>query len=253
MSHSKPKKKKPSGLFDLDSIKAKVEDEKRCHNRIRESLRALKEVDLQCIMADALVLKEDEALQLLACKLSVEGLLNLRFALQHVPDNIPRVINGISLRLTFVFKVYSSLPSQSSENLSVENFMLYVRFAETYCSSFLSELKECKSHLWGLTQKENMPFNKFLTPPVTTCLQCQKKLSLRNYPSKAKLFTQEGPIPCSKVTLECRDCSHVYGICNYSNESGTLFYPPEYCIQLIEVSNVTYFDPKLYKWFPSFR
>ncbi len=176
------------------------------------------------------MLMEDEALQLLAAKLSIEGLLNLRNAVQHVPKNIPRVVNGVSLRSTFMFTTY-------------------VKFVETYCPIFLSEKKD-GDNLWKLTQTKDLPYNKFLTPPVATCFQCQKDLTLRNNPSKAKLFTLDGPIPCTKITLECRPCSHVYGICNYSDKSGSHYYPKSdvlFNIDVIEVSNVTYFDVKLYK------
>jgi hypothetical protein len=53
---------------------------------------------------------EDEALQLLASKLSFEGLLNLCDAARHVPKNIPCVVNGISLRYSFIFKIFESFP-----------------------------------------------------------------------------------------------------------------------------------------------
>jgi hypothetical protein len=76
---------------------------------------------------------------------------------------------------------------------------------------------------------------------------------MHNDPSKATLFTSEGPIPCSKISLECRDCSIKYGVANYSEEKGTHFYPEELEVDEIEVSNVTYIDRKLYRWIPSLR
>lgn len=248
------KKKRTSGMFDFDNMLSKFEEEKRNLNTVRERLKAVNEVDLVRLMSDACVLMEDEALQLLAAKLSIEGLLNLRNAVQHVPKNIPRVVNGVSLRSTFMFTTFKSLPSQHMgiKNMSMEDFQTYVKFVETYCPIFLSEKKEC-DNLWKLTQAQDLPYNKFLTPPVARCVQCQKDLTVRNNPSKAKLFTLDGPIPCTKITLECRCCAYVYGICNYSDESGSHFYPSAYNIELIEVSNVTYFDVKLYKWFPSLR
>jgi hypothetical protein len=241
-------------MFDFDNMLSKFEEEKRNLNTVREQLKAVNEVDLVRLMSDACVLMEDEALQLLAAKLSIEGLLNLRNAVQHVPKNIPRVVNGVSLRSTFMFTTFKSLPSQHMgiKNMSMEDFQTYVKFVGTYCPIFLSEKKEC-DNLWKLTQAQDLPYNKFLTPPVARCVQCRKELTVRNNPLKAKLFTLDGPIPCTKITLECRCCAYVYGICNYSDESGSHFYPSAYNIELIEVSNVTYFDVKLYKWFPSLR
>jgi hypothetical protein len=43
----------------------------------------------------------------------------------------------------------------------------------------------------------------------------------------------------------------VYGVCNYTDKSGTHFYP--HVVELVEISDVTYMDVKLYKWFPALR
>lgn len=247
------KKKRTSGMFDFENMQAKFREEKRNVNAARDRLKALKEIDLARLMSDACHLMEDEALQLLASKLSIEGLLNLRDTIQHIPNNIPRIVNGISLRISFMFKTCKSLSSQHFENMSMADFQMYVKFIETYCPVFITAKKPSTDHLWELTQTEDLPYNCFLTPPVSTCTQCDKDLTIRNNPSKAKMFTLEGTIPCTKITLECRSCSHVYGICNYSDKSGSHFYPDHYNVELIEVSNVTYFDFKLYKWFPSLR
>ena len=80
------------------------------------------------------------------------------------------------------------------------------------------------------------------------------KLTMRNYPVNVKLFSTEGPIPCSKITLECGSCSCVYRVRDFNDDLGDHLYPAEIgCspIEIIEVSNVTYIDRKLYKWFPS--
>ena len=254
MSHRQPKKKRTSGLFNFDEVKARVESNNDYIRDVRQRMNALKEVDLCRLMSNASKLTEDEALQLLASKLSIEGLYNLRRAISHVPDNITRVVNGTSMRSTFIYNIFQSFTSLSSENMTVDDLSMYIQFAETYCSSFLT-VKENDNHLWKLTETEELSFLKFLTPPVSLCMQCDKKLSVRNNPSKAKVFTLNGPIPCSKVTLECRDCCYIYGICNYSDAKGTHFYPREMAaaIELVEVSNETYFDQKLYKWFPSLR
>ena len=241
-------------MFNFDEVKARVQSKNDYINDVRERINALKEVDLGRLKSDGCKLSEDEALQLLASKVSVEGVFNLRRAIKHVPENITRMVNGTSLRSTLIFKTFKSLASPSViQNLTnLEDVSLYTDFAESYCSSFLC-VKETDDNLWGLTEDEDFPFNKFLTPPVSLCMQCEKKISMRNNPSRAKLFTLNGPVCCSKVTLECRDCRHIYGICNYSDALGTHFYPSDMNIELVEVSNVTYFDLRLYKWFPCLR
>ena len=231
------KKKRTSGMFDFENMQSKFQEERRNLNAVCERLRAVNEIDLARLMSDACALMEDEALQLLASKLSFKGLLDLRDAIQHVPNNIPCIVNGISLRLSFIFKIFKSLLSQHSDNMSMADFQMYVTFIETYSPAFVSAKKPSVAHLSKLTQKEDLPFNNFIAPPVARCFQCEKDLTIRNNPSKAKLFTLDGPIPCTKVTLECRCCSYVYGVCNYSEKSGSHFYPKsdEYDIDLIEV------------------
>ena len=204
-------------MFDFQNMQSKFQEERKNLNAVRERLKTVNEIDLARLMSDACALTEDEALQLLASKLSIEWLLNLRDAIQHVPKNIPRIVNGISLRIRFMFKTFKSLPLQHLVNMSMLDFQIYVKFVETYCPMLIAAKKPSVDHLWKLTQTEDLP--------------------------------------CTKVTLECRSCSLVYGVCNYSDESGSHFYPKsdEYDVELIEVSNVTYFDAKLYKWFPSLR
>ena len=144
-------------------------------------------------MSYACALMEDEALQLLASELSFKGLLDLQDAIQQVPNNIHRTVNGISLCLSFIFKIFKSLLSQHSDNMSMADFQTYVTFIETYCPAFISAKKPSIDHLWKLTQKESLPFNKFIVPPVARCSQCEKDLTIRNNPSKAKLFSWTDP------------------------------------------------------------
>jgi hypothetical protein len=138
------KKKRMSGMFDFENMQAKFREEKRNVNAARDRLKALKEIDLARLMSDMCHLMEDKALQLLASKLSIEGLLNLRDTIQHIPNNIPRIVNGISLRISFMFKTYTkkSLSSQHFENLSMADFQMYVKFIETYCLVFITHREE---------------------------------------------------------------------------------------------------------------
>ncbi len=260
MLNRKAKKKKSYTLLDFNSIKAGMEEKDKCLSDIHGHLEALRNIDMKIIVEAANTissspLQEGEVLQILACKLSVPILNLLRAAIHHIPDNIPRLVNSISLRLTYIFNVFNALSPNKNGGLSIDDVGLYVKLLETYCPTFLTK-HDHREDLWALTEKENMPYNRFLTPPVRTCLRCQKLLTMRNYPANVKLFTTEGPIPCSKITLECRNCSCVYRVCNFHDELGNHLYPAEInCsrIEMIEVSNVTYIDLKLYKWFPSLR
>ena len=234
-----------------------MEEKDKCFSDIHSHLEAIRGVDMAMIIEAGNVISPplQELLQIFACKLSVQVLYLLKAAIHHVPDNIPRVVDGVSLRLTYIFKVFNSLSSNRYGNLSIEDVGFYVKVIESYCLTFLAKYDH-REDLWALMEKESMPFNKFLTPPVRTCLRCQKLLTMRNYPANVKLFITEGPIPCSKITLECRSCSCVYRVSNFNDDLGNHLYPTGIdCspIEIIEVSNVTYIDRKLYKWFPSLR
>ena len=42
---------------------------------------------------------------------------------------------------------------------------------------------------------------KFISPPVSACIKCKGSLTMHNLPSRAVLFSLDGPIHVSKVTL----------------------------------------------------
>ena len=109
------KKKRTSGMFDFENMQSKFQEERRNLNAVRERLRAVNEIDLARLMSDVCALMEDEAPKLLASKLSFKGLLDFRDEIQHVPNNIPRIVNGISLRLSFIFKIFKSLLSKKKD------------------------------------------------------------------------------------------------------------------------------------------
>jgi hypothetical protein len=92
--------------------------------------------------------------------------------------------------------------------------MLFANVLEKNCPTFMSQKGDFLSN----------EFKKYLSPPVSTCINCDKKLSMRNNPSSAILFTLNGPVCWAKVSLECRDCSIKYGVCKYSDEHGARYY-----------------------------
>ena len=250
MSEKKGGKRKPARLLNYLAIKASTTANRGYINEVREKISALNNVDFERLLSMSGIcdVSEDEALQLLACKLSVDGLNNLRNALRHVPKNITHVVNGIPLRTSLIHKLFTTMTT--TRTLSIEELSMCVKFMETFCAVFVGQT-DSDEPLWRLTNTEDFSYNKFLTPPVSMCILCENNLTIRNNQSKAKLFTLEGPVPCTKITLERRGCAHVYGVCNYTDKSGTHFYP--HVVELVEISDVTYMDVKLYKWFPALR
>ncbi|CAB4011283.1 Hypothetical predicted protein [Paramuricea clavata] len=240
-------------MFDLDRILATVKSNESNIDNIREHMKALHDVDLQCILMEKVKLTEEEALTLASFQAGVQGIVILKEALRHVPENITRNENGKSMRFIFVCKIFRALASNHgiASTLKDQQIELLCQFLELYCPDFVTSPGH--QSIWSLTQDEGIYFNKFLTPPVTNCLGCDKLLTMHNRPSKATLFTLKGPVPCSKVILECRDCSARYGIAKFTrgNDLGSCFYPQESAIDVIEVSNVTYMGLELDGWIPS--
>ena len=265
MSNKQQKKrKKPSEIFDLDNIVAGLRSNVSFVEKIQEHITALRDVNLEHVLAEKVKLTEEDALTLAAMKIGHHGIIVLREALQHVPANLTRCTKGSSMRFSYVLKIFNALAlnrnginsTQSTALSKEDDVRLMCVFLESYCPEFLSmkaSTTATNTNVWDLSKREQINFNKFLTPPISNCLRCHKQLSMHNDPSKATLFTSEGPIPCSKISLECRDCSIKYGVANYSEERGTHFYPEELEVDEIEVSNVTYIDRKLYRWIPSLR
>lgn len=132
MSNKQGRKRKPTPLLDYEVIKAKAAANNSYLGEVRERIAAVNDVDLQRLLSVRLPVSEEEALQLLASKLSVTGLCNLRTVLRHVPDNITRIINGVPLRATLVHKLFTSMvtANQYCSNLSVDDMSLYMNFAE---------------------------------------------------------------------------------------------------------------------------
>ena len=247
MSH-KSKKKRPSCLFDLDNIKASIQAKASRTDRVRELLRGLREVDVNDLISNEYDLGEHDIITILTSKISIQTLNYLRKALQHVPTNITRVVDKTPMRSAIIFKVFTSLRSTATGTFihpTVEELETYGKILETRCPLFMSVDTD-------LSNQDSL-LDKYLTPPVSVCTRCDKRLSMRNNPSRAVLFTLNGPVPCSKFTLECRNCSIHFGVCNYTDRSGTCFYPLNFDLDLIEVSNVTYFHRDLYQWMPSLR
>ncbi len=240
--------------FDLDRITASVKSSEQYHANIRHHVAALRrEVNIEKMLKEKAKLTEDEAISLAALRYGIKALLILKEVLQHIPSNITRVYaRGIAMRLAYIHKMFNAWAPTS---LNEDELNSLCSFLEAYCPDFLkSQLSAEKSEkAWELIRQEGIHFNKFLTPPVSNCLQCDTQLTMHNNPSKATLFTRDGPIPCSKISLECRDCSIRYGVANFTNEQGSHFYPQDLAIDFIEVSNVTYVDTKLYRWIPSLR
>ena len=81
--------------------------------------------------------------------------------------------------------------------------------------------------LWQATNDTGMPHLRFLGPPSVFCYHCHSPLSANNSPTSIVLYSQDGPIPASKIILRCKRCNIHYhpevfgnGVEGYSYYNG---------------------------------
>lgn len=243
------KRRRLGECFTPEAIASKLSERKRVQEELDAVFSRLKSWDLAELVANNIAVSEDQAMQLISAKLSVHGLLSLKLALDHVPRTYSAKTRGTSTSIREF--LVSEIMKKKGFPLSPADVKSYVLVVERFCPTFLSSTLDIGDILWELSGESEYRFNRFITPPVESCLKCEETLSMHNQPSKAIVHGVTGPLPASKVTLECKSCKTTYGVGHFSDESGRHFYPKEKQSPLIEASNVTYMDRNLYKWIPS--
>ena len=140
MSEKKGKKRKTAPLLDYLAIKASTTAKRGYINEVREKISALNNVDFERLLSMSGIcnVSEDEVLQLLASKLSVDGLNNLRNALRHVPKNITRIVDGIPLRTSLIHKLFTTMTATKA-HMSIEELSKCIQFMETFCTVFVDQ------------------------------------------------------------------------------------------------------------------
>lgn len=77
---------------------------------------------------------------------------------------------------------------------------------ETFGNDLVNLQTPIAEVLWKVTLATKVAHTAFLGPPTTTCLVCNRRLSIHNDPSTVVLFGLHGPIPANKITLRCDNC-----------------------------------------------
>ena len=137
--------------------------------------------------------------------------------------------------------------------MTIEEVDCYVNFFQRHCANFMSANTLPKQQLFHQFNTGDFNASMFLSPPVQCCMTCERNLTMHNPPSRARLYSLEGPLLVSKITLECKQCQTKYGITRYTSCEGSHYYPREIAVDVVEVSNTTYFTNSLYRWIPSLR
>ena len=116
MSNKQQKKrKKPSEIFDLDNIVAGLRSNVSFVEKIQEHITALRDVNLEHVLAEKVKLTEEDALTLAAMKVDHHSLIVLKEALQHVPGNLTRYTKGSSMHFSYVLKFFNALAKEETQ------------------------------------------------------------------------------------------------------------------------------------------
>ncbi|CAB3986295.1 Hypothetical predicted protein [Paramuricea clavata] len=104
------RKKRRSGLFDLDRVKEKIEEENVCFNRVKEQLGALQKFNVHDLyLVKGLTFTEHETLQLLAAQLTFQGSLNLKETGEDADCNVGEVSAKVVAKCFWHHKVEQEL------------------------------------------------------------------------------------------------------------------------------------------------
>ena len=242
------KKHQLTAYFTPDAIAGQVAERKRVQDELEDIFLKLKCLDSSWILKNNVAINEDKALLWLSSQISY-GVVNLELALDHVPSSYSATTRGTSTPIRFVF--VANIMHKKGFPMMPTDAKTYAEFLERYCRNFLSADIALGDVLWTLTEEKDCRYNQFISPPVESCLKCDKSLTMHNQPSKATVHGATGQLPASKITLECKNCKTTYGIGHFSDESGRHLYPNDIQSPLIEACNVMYMERNFYKWIPS--
>lgn len=175
---------------------------------------------------------------IIVAKYGINMLFSLAFALKTVPAKFPE-------RMKYVTNIVNTLCNSSfDQNILSTIQKILEDFLMLCCveNSFDNEI------LWKCSKKYQEPYNAFLTPPVSYCIQsnCHSEIYF-HYQSKVILHTFQGPIPGWKATFRCRDCKCIYNIDSFSTpREGKRFY--SFSVDWIAASNRVYFSRELHEF-----
>ena len=211
-------KRKASSKFDFDVLRASVNAKVEQTRQVRELLQGLHGVNVQDIVRKEYDLTEDEILQVLEVKLSIEGLYNLRKAIQHVPANVTCVVEGTAMRHKFIFITLVCLSPEL--DITLEEISVYCNAFENCCPKFMSKKEKIADEDLGKIEK-------YLTPPVSTCTECNKALSMQNNPSTAVCLHSMVQFPVQRYLWIVEIALYTLGAASSQTSMDLCFIPQQ--------------------------
>ncbi|XP_068734584.1 uncharacterized protein [Montipora capricornis] len=143
---------------------------KQAHKMLRHLKDKLNE------MEDNLVITEDQALLLLSSKLTFRGVVLLKMALDHIPITVSVIPRGTTIPLRFSFA--RQILEKNGVKLAEAEVQIYAHIMERCSSVFGASFKfELDDSLWELTGEGSYHYNRFIVPPVESCLHSDNALA----------------------------------------------------------------------------
>ena len=243
------KKRRLAASFTPEAIQSQLQQRRQAQEELNSALASLQAIDFLSVFRRKLVIDEQQTLLLLSCKLTFDGVILLKMALDHVPLSFGVIPRGTNLPLRFC--LVRNILEKNGIDLSASEVQLFAEILERCCPVYSSRKFSLSDSLWKLTEEGSYNYNRFIGPPIQSCLACEDTLVMKNSPSRAIINESTGPQPATKVTLVCNICKTTYGLTGYHDERGKHLYPKAIDSRLVEASKVTYMDRSLYKWIPS--
>ena len=181
----------------------------------------------------------------LVARLGLTGTEGLRLAHHLIPKQYGSKRNQLAAVITNSFV---------ATELSETECGVLLSFMEEKCSPYCN-MRSNSDHLRRLTRENGSPFEEFLAPPVSICinLECKGRLVDQHKPIAVTIFGLTGPRKATKLSLRCSTCSTVYNYSQYGRRHtcGEMWY--EQRREYIEVSDTVYCERRLHELFCNLR
>ena len=211
--------------FTPEAIEHQLHQRRQAKEELNSALASLQAIDILSVFKTKLVIDEQQALLLLSCKLTFDGVILLKMALDHVPLTFSVIPRGTNVPLRFC--LVRNILQKNGIDLSASEVQCFAEILERCCPAFSSREFSLNDSLWKLTKEGSYNYNRFIGPPIQSCLACKNTLVMKNSPSRAIIYESTGPQPATKITLVCNSCKTTYGLTGYQditqcNDSDTL-------------------------------
>lgn len=247
------------GKFDPVFVKERVKESTQLKRSLISALgefRNCVEAVMQSSLSNEILLEcSPDVIEIcFAAYYGLEGVELLRLANNMVPASF------MNLKNAYVADIMNmGVQDEKKVNAAQVKNLLTVT---SKCNNFFG--RSCdhsyKTELRKLSLESKRSFMYFIAPPVQKCINslCKKyhqhgSLYIQNREVNVVVHSLQGPMPATKVSLRCNQCSTIY---NYSmfgctQSVGMRYYPQPQ--PLIEVCNTVYCTRELYAYIQSLR